>query len=43
MKSTGEIPTNKNLSAALERFLAEGQRLMENRHLPILHREYPTH
>jgi hypothetical protein len=35
-----EIPTNKNLAAPLERFFAEGQRVIENRHLPILYKEY---
>jgi hypothetical protein len=35
-----EIPTNKNLPAPLKRFFAEGQRLIENRHLPILYKEY---
>jgi hypothetical protein len=34
------MPTNKNLAAPLERFFAVGQRLMENRHLPILYKEY---
>jgi hypothetical protein len=40
VNSTGEIPTNKNLPALLERFFAEGQRIIENRYLPILYKEY---
>jgi hypothetical protein len=30
----------KNLPAPLNRFFAEGQRLIENRYLPILYKEY---
>jgi hypothetical protein len=34
-----EVPTNKNLLARMEGSLAKGQRLMENRYLPILHKD----